>query len=180
MKGVGEALIIRGGDVYLYAILTFLGVLFVLWGIKIARVLSSITLGLVLAYLFYLYTFTISSSVFLSILASLVGLFIGVLLGFLLLRVALSILGSIYITDLFIKYLHIGEVSSLLYFILFIIFALLIFLISSYVIAIVFVALGALMLWIGLIGLGLPDIGVLIIVVTLSAIGLVNQFKSKL
>ncbi len=180
MKGLGEALLIKGEDVYLYAILAILGILFILWGIKMAKILSSITLGLMLAYLFYLYTFSATSSVFLGILASLIGLFIGALLGFLLLRVSISILGGIYLTDLFIKYLHIKETSGFLYFILFIIFALIIFFLSNYVIAVVFVVLGALMLWIGLIGLGLPDIGVLIVVIILSVLGLINQFKSKL
>ncbi len=170
--------IFLGKDVYLYAILVFLGIIFILWGAKLARILSSLAFGLILAYLMYIFMFSLTSSVILGILASVIGLIIGILLGFFLLKLSISILGSIYATDLFIRYFHIEKSSSILILILFIIFAIIIYLVSSVVLTIALVGVGALMLWIGLVGLGLQETIALVIVLILSVIGIVNQFKS--
>lgn len=156
------------------AILIILGLLISFWGRQIARILSSITFGVIMGYIVFFYSLKLWGSITLSLISAFIAMFIGFTIGFFMFRIALSIVFAYIFTSVLVLD---GEILFLL---LFILLATMLYLLSKYVIAFLFTLTGTTMIYKGITTLGLNSVSALILCAAVFVLGLYNQTKRKM
>ncbi|MEM2699023.1 MAG: hypothetical protein QXF17_06880 [Ignisphaera sp.] len=166
--------IMRYVDVPAYVILTILGLVICFWGRQLSRFISSIAFASFLGYVTWLYSFRMWGSVAISIILMFIAAAIGFVLGFTIYRVAISILFG-YITASII-----APERGILLLLLILLFATIIYILSNYLLSLLFAATGAIMIYEGVATLGLEKIYAIALCIVIFALGLYNQIKSKI
>jgi hypothetical protein len=163
-------------DVPAYIIAAVLGIVLCLWGVQLSRVIASITLASVLGYLTYIYVHKAFGSIALAILFMFIAIGIGFALGFTLFRLGLSIVFGYTLASILTKSV-IGFRETALLLVLTIIFTALIYVLSKYILILLFVASGSALLFKSLVALGLAPTLSLIVIVVVATVGIYNQLK---
>lgn len=168
-----------GVDVPAYIIAAVLGIVLCFWGLQLSRFIASLTLAAVLGYLTYTYTYTAFNSIALAVIFMLIAIAIGFAFGFAFFKLGLSIIFGYMIASIITRSI-IGFRETALIVILTIAFAILVYVLSRYVIALLFVATGSALLYKSLVVLGLSQTISLIVVIIIAATGIYNQIKTKI
>ncbi|MEZ0290545.1 MAG: hypothetical protein ABWJ42_05590 [Sulfolobales archaeon] len=166
-----DSLVIK--DPYFYALLVILGVIFAVWGLKIARIVSSLIFAIVLAYIFFLYSMNLTHSTLVSILLAFIGLIIGGFLGFTLARIIISLLGGFFLSNILLSLIGSGSVLLLVVFTL--VFSVILYIVSNMILALGFAIIGFILIWYGLEGLNVPSMISFLISLVISVVGLIYQ-----
>ncbi|MEL9940512.1 MAG: hypothetical protein QW632_02135 [Ignisphaera sp.] len=167
-----------GVDVPAYIIAAVVGMVLCFWGLQLSRFIASIAFASVLGYLTYVYTFKAFASIALSIIFMLLAIAVGFVLGFTLFRASLSIVFGYVIASILVR--DVAKTKELvLLIILTIIFSILIYVLSNYVLALLFVATGSALVYKSLVILGLQSTIAFLIVVVIAVAGLYNQLKRR-
>jgi len=163
-------------DVPAYIIATVIGIVLCFWGLQISRFIASIAFAAVLGYLTYVYVYRAFGSIALSIIIMLLAIAIGFALGFAFFKAALSIVFGYTLASIVVRSV-VGNREFVLVVLLAIIFSILIYILSNYVLALLFVAAGSALIYKSLVALGLPHIMSFIVVIIVAATGLYNQLR---
>lgn len=164
--------IVNGIDVPAHIIATVIGLIMCLWGVQLSRFISSLASAATFGYLAYVYVYEVFRSIALSMLIAMVSALIGLLIGFTLFRIALSVLFSYMISTILLS----GTAPIVL---MTLILAVVVYVLSSYFIAALFVATGASIIYKSATVLGLQPSVALIIVILISILGIYNQMKGR-
>ncbi len=164
---------INGIDVPAYIIATVIGLAMCLWGVQLARFISSLAFGAIMGYTAYIFTYRVFHSVALSILFALIAILIGFIIGFTLFRVVLSIIFGYTLATILVR-------EAILILLMTVILAVIIYVLSSYLLAILFVATGASLIYKSITILGLHHTVALIIVAIVGIVGVYNQLRRRL
>ena len=159
-------------DVPAYIIATVIGLILCFWGVQLSRFVSALAFSAFLGYITYTYIYSLFHSVALSILFMLMAIVIGFVAGFVLFRIALSIVFGYMIASILAKGIFLMSLLT-------VVFAMLIYVLSGYLLAILFVVTGSSLIYRSLIVLGLQPPIALIIILLVSVIGLYNQLKKR-
>lgn len=162
-------------DVPAYVIMTILGVVLSFWGKQLARILSSIAFSAFLSYLTWVYSFRLWSSVAISTLLMLIALVVGFLTGFLIYKLAISTLFAYIATGVLIP----GIEKGILFLLVMILLTVIVYVLSSYILSLLFALTGTIMIYKGITTLGLNEIVALIVCITILLLGFYNQVRSK-
>lgn len=163
-------------DVPAYVIATVFGVVLCFWGVQLSRFIASIVFAAILSYITYSYSYAVFRSVALSIIFMLIAIGIGFVIGFVFFKVALSLSFGYTIASIILRD-FIGSRETALLIVLTIIFAILIYVLSTYLLALLFVATGSSLIYRSLTVLGLQTIPSIVIVLIIAIAGLYNQIK---
>lgn len=144
-----------------------------IWGVQLARFISSLAFAAVLGYATHILTYGLFHSVALSILFTILAIFIGFIIGFTLFKVALSIVFGYAISTILVR----GAVLTLL---MTIVLAAVIYILSSNVLAVLFAATGASLVYKSTIALGLQPTIALIIAILIGVVGVYNQLRRRM
>lgn len=165
-------------DVPAYIIATIVGMVLCFWGLQLSRFIASIAFASILGYLTYVYTFKAFASTALSIIFMLIAIAVGFILGFALFKASLSILFGYVTASILVRDVAKGKDFALLI-LLTIIFSILIYVLSNYLLALLFVATGSALVYKSLVTLGLQSTIAFLIVVVIAVAGLYNQLKRR-
>jgi hypothetical protein len=167
-------------DVPAYVIAAAIGIILSFWGVQLSRFIASIVFGSFLAYLTFIEVYRAFHSYALAIIFLFIAFGIGFALGFLFFRASLSILFGYLLARIIINLFVVGEGIALaaLLIILTTIFAVLIYMLSKYILAIVFASSGALILFTSLVKLGLEYSVAGVVALIVFVAGLYNQVKN--
>lgn len=166
--------VVRYVDVPAYVLLTILGLVICFWGRQLSRFISSIAFASFLGYIVWLYSFRMWGSVAISIILMLIATAIGFVLGFTIYRIAISILFG-YLTASII-----APERGMLLLLLMLLLTAIIYILSKYLLSLLFAATGAIMIYEGITILGLEKIYAIVLCIAVFALGLYNQIKSKI
>jgi hypothetical protein len=162
-------------DVPAYILLTILGLAISFWGKQLARILSSIAFGAFLAYVTWFYTYSLWRSIALSTAFMLVAMIIGLFTGFLVFRLAVSMIFAYIVAGLITP----GRETAL-FIILFILFTVIMYVLSKHILSLLFALTGSMMVFKGLTTLGLNILLAIIICGVIFTLGYYNQVKHRL
>ena len=167
-------------DVPAYIIAAVIGIILSFWGVQLSRFIASIVFGSFLAYLTFVGVYRAFHSYALAIIFLFIAFGIGFALGFLFFRASLSILFGYLLARIIVNLFAVGKGIALgaLLIILTTIFAVLIYMLSRYILALLFASSGVLLLFSSLVklGLGYSVAGVIALIVFVA--GLYNQVKN--
>jgi hypothetical protein len=163
-------------DVPAYVIATVFGAVLCFWGVQLSRFISSVVFASILGYMTYSYSYAVFKSVALSIIFMLLAIVIGLVIGFIFFKVALSLSFGYTIASIILRDFIKSRETALLI-VLTIIFAILIYVLSTYLLALLFVATGSSLIYRSLPVLGLQTIPSIVIVLIIAIAGLYNQIK---
>ncbi|MEM1644744.1 MAG: hypothetical protein QXL96_02550 [Ignisphaera sp.] len=163
-------------DIPAYVIMTILGLILSFWGKHFARILSSIAFCAFLGYLTWVYSFKMFKSIAISTMLLLIAIVIGFLVGFLVYKLAISILFAYIVTGILIP----GSEKGILFLIIMILFTVVMYVLSNYILSLLFTLTGTIMVYKGITTLGLNEITALILCTIISIIGFYNQVKNKI
>jgi len=160
-------------DVPACVFMILLGSILALWGVQLARILSSIIFSAFLGYIAWKYSYIAWGSLALSIILLLLGLLVGFALGFILLRFSISLVTAYILASILVNNPY--HLVALV-----IILTLLFFALSRVLLSVVLAITGTLMVYKGLTLLGINVIITLPLCIILGIIGIYNQRKRRL
>ncbi|MEM1526112.1 MAG: hypothetical protein QW775_06230 [Ignisphaera sp.] len=162
-------------DVPAYVIMTILGVALSFWGKQLARILSSIVFSAFLSYLTWIHSFRLWNSVAISTLLMLIAIVVGFLAGFLIYKLAISTLFAYIATGILIPSIEKG----ILFLLVMMLLIAIVYILSGYILSLLFALTGTIMIYKGITTLGLNGIAALIVCIIILVLGFYNQVKSK-
>ena len=151
-------------------VLVLIGLVVALWGLQLSRILTSILFGGFLGLLLWKISMATLGSLLVSVALLIVGFMLGVAIGFILLRLAISILLAYMIASAVVS-------EPLALFVLVLILAAMFYVLSKIILPAFFAALGATMIYRGLVGVGLNTWFAMLLCVLVAIVGYYNQVK---
>ncbi len=167
----------HGEDLFANALIVIIGVVMCLWGLQVARFIASIALGGTLGYIAFVYTLALSHSIALAAIAMLIVLVLGLALGFAFFKIGIAIVFGFFLSKVMLAML--GIANTLLLALITLVLAALLYVIASYIASLAFAVTGSVLVFRGLVALGMPTLPTLILAVAIGGIGFLNQVKHE-